>query len=55
VSEIYIFPEMLKAGEEAVSKCEAAKADRETTAYQVYVAMQAVLLMRMLKNNGSIH
>lgn len=55
MSEIYILPEMLLAGEEALAECESANADRESTAYQVYVAMQAVLVMRMMKDTGSVH
>lgn len=55
VTEIFIFPEMLKAGEEAMAECEAANADRETTAFQIYTAMQAALFMRMMKESGTVH
>jgi hypothetical protein len=49
VSEILILPEMVEAGIEQVAECRKMKLDDEDTAIKVYLAMQgvfAILVMR---------
>lgn len=50
-----IFDEMIEAGEEAYAECEAAGADRKTIVLQVYSAMEAIRIMKMIDVSGSIH
>lgn len=52
VSETIIFTEMIDAGDEALAECEAAGADRKTTAIQVYLAMEGIREIKLMKSDS---
>lgn len=52
MSETIIFTEMIDAGDEALAECEAAGADRKTTAIQVYLAMEGIREIKLMKSDS---
>jgi hypothetical protein len=55
VSEVVILPEMVEAGSQMLTECRERQLDDETTAVNVYLAMEGVLEIAILKAKGRIH
>lgn len=54
MSELTIFPEMLQAGMEAIAECREQKLDDQDTAVSVYLAMQGIYEIRMMRGNDEV-
>ena len=55
MSEVIIFPEMLQAGMEALAECEARDLEDQDKVVAVYLAMQAIYKISLIREKGAVH